>query len=95
MKKVLFLISTVCLVECAASVDAPTLNQVHKEYAQEIKTQLNASDWCYTYRNVENRNNAQILDFYVFEPTKSYSQWLCSKENDEIQCIMIFINWTN
>ena len=90
MKKAL-IIAAVSLLACACSgsiaIDSP-----HLAYAQKIQEQLKATEWCYTYKKVEpNKNSAYIIDFYVLEPLRDYSQWLCFKENNEIQCEMLFV----
>lgn len=93
MKKLLLLTTLLLTVACSANIETPTIDTSYKNYAEIIQKEMSADDWCYTYKKVEpSDRNAYILDFYVFEPSRSYSQWYCYKSDQEYKCDRLFIN---
>ena len=90
MKKAL-LLATLMLTSCVQNIGGTPL---HKIYADQIKKELNATEWCYTYQVAEpQKNDAYIITYYTFEPINSRSQWICTKVNNQIDCDLIKIEY--
>lgn len=83
MKKVLLLSLLLLATGCS--------NDVTKNYAKAIAQELHATSWEYTYKPT-NPNKKYIIDFYSYEPSRSYSIWLCSGKGQNINCELIQIN---
>lgn len=89
-------ISVPLLLCCAC--DNVVANSSLKLYIEEIKTQFKIDEknenqtWSYTYQNLEpKREDACIVDFYVFESTNTHSHWYCHKVQDKIDCKVLWI----
>lgn len=92
MKKILLVVCTALMLACCTFQNE---SRLIKSYVEDIKKQLSIdadTEYCYTYQKVEpQENHAHIVDFYTFTRTDSYSQWICIKVGNEIDCDMLFI----
>ena len=92
-KGVIALVALSCLLTSACTFQ--TEKGLIESYISDIKTQLaikSEEDYFYTYKKVEPQtNHAYIIDFYVFDIITDYTQWLCIKEGNQIDCDMLFV----
>lgn len=88
MKKIVSILA-IALALCSCANSSPTRD----DYANVIAKKLYATKYNYTFVNLDLKDDKNcICEFYVWEPSKSYSKWACGGTKSNIKCELVFLH---